>query len=221
MAKLDLSRNELVGARPFEILARVFVRHARHDVARTATSEITGAPPLKILENQGNSFTKGVKDLRIDEKLDLPSMFEDDAGRYGVNSIAKIIGLRTAGSIIFSDCGMSYAGALFLSSAYFQYRPLEHAKRHRRRSSSVTAATQSEHSHLEHKGMIYLPNRSLPPAARSLLESAAVVAKEQSEVELECKHESTGQDENIPQAVLDTEKMYVSRLYFKVFMITS
>ena len=210
LSRLDLSGNELMGVRPFEVLARTFVKNARLDAVRATANEASSLSQTNVLGNRENFHTKEIEDLRIDERLDVQPFSKDNVERVDKAPVLKAYGLRSTRSVVFSNCGMSYAGALFFSSAFFQYRPFEHPKRHRRRSSSTTAATQSDHNVVDQKGLVYLPNETLSSAAISLLESAAIVAKSQSEVELEHKTENAGQDENASKAELDAEQMYVS-----------
>ena len=214
LSKLDLSGNVLAGPRPFEILARVFVKHARLDDvgdAACAAYENHSVLSASMLETRQNERT-GLRDLRVGETLDSPSLSAvekdkcDDHDMDDANM--RCTGLRSIPSIIFSDCSMSYAGALFLSSAFFQYRPLKHLKTHRRRSSSAINPTvvQPDYSYAEHRGLVYLPNPNLPSIGRSILESALIISREQSQHEYGLSYEHSAQKENILQ---NTDHMYV------------
>ena len=214
LSKLDLGGNILMGPRPFEVLARVFVKHARLDAihdAACSTCENNNVPSAGMLETRENEKI-GLRDLWMGEtqdSLSLPLVGTDICDDHNKSNLKmRCLGLRSAASIIFSDCSMSYPGALFLSSACFQYRPLKHLKSHRRRSSSIanSAVGQPDCSFAGHGGLVYLPNHNLPSIGRDLLESAFIVSKEQLQDEHTPTHEGIAQNENILQSI---DHMYV------------
>ena len=187
---LDLSRNRLGGSKPFEVLARLSVRHAFDDGLSTTMRLKALLSTTPVLSS--GEYDEGGKHGIVEKMGELNVDGEDSSALVpkttGESSIPQkgldVSGLRSIPSLILSDCQITDAGALFLSTAIIHYRP-RHCPRNSRRRSSASAATHANGGglHADVKGIAYLPNRSLTPLGQKLLENANVIARELAEEE--------------------------------------
>ncbi|KAI9714431.1 MAG: hypothetical protein M1820_000392 [Bogoriella megaspora] len=172
LRRINLSGNNLSGAKAFEIFARVYASHTPVD---PADPKHLAASVISLTESDTASLIDKTKNVSLEDQSNTSESKSEthlnpkpslSSGLF----LKRCRGLRSVPYLVFRDVSLTGAGALFLSYVLaHHYLPDQLMSGLNAGPIASQLDEYSQDSSL--KGVIYLPNDLLNRAAKDLLES--------------------------------------------------